>query len=346
MRFLFFLCLFPGLMLHAQIVIDRYDMPQSNDIFNTAVKNFYNGSFSQAGADFTWDFSALTSSSSRVDSFVSIFSTNVAYNIVFNPFVANVAYHTATLPGWIPGITIDDNFDFFYNTSNGYEKAGFGAVVNGIPTPIRYSNSELWFTYPLAYGQQTSSVSSWGMPIPGIGYFGQRISRTNEADGWGTLILPNNTSEVLRIHSVINTRDTIFYDDQQFGFTTNRPKVEEYYWIAKNQGMPLLTIRDEGLFNKTCFYRIFDPQTGIGENEKAAVFCGPNPTDGNFVVRLPNNADTASLQVTDMTGRVVFRDDFQGSYFVADISGLPAAVYNITITTLTSSFCQKIALIH
>jgi hypothetical protein len=316
----------------SQIVIDRYDMPASGDEFDVAVKNFYSGNFTQTGQDYLWDFSLITSSYTKVDSFISIFSTNIAYNIIFNPFVANMAYLTPSMPGWIPGITIEDNFDFYYNTTDRYEKAGFGAVINGIPTPIRYTSAEKWFNYPLTYGQASSSSSYWGMPIPGIGYFGQTITRSNQADGWGTLVMPYGIFEVIRVKSVINTKDTVYYDDQQFGFTSNRPEIREYRWIAKGEGMPVLTLRDEGLFSKTAYYKII-PSVHISTGEKSpAVNVYPNPC--NDLLYIKSNGEQIQLvTLYSISGCEVLQQNGDSESAVVSVEHLPAGSYIVKVRT-------------
>lgn len=321
-----------ALFAFSQIVIDRYDMPASGNEFEVAVKNFYSGSFTQTGPNYLWDFSLITSSYTKVDSFISIFSTNVAYNIIFNPYVANMAYLTPSMPGWLPGITIEDNFDFYYNTNDRYEKAGFGSVVNGIPTPIRYTSAERWFTYPLTYGQITSSSSYWGMPIPGLGYFGQTITRSNQADGWGTLVMPYGIYDVIRVKSIINTKDTVYYDDQQFGFTSNRPEIREYRWIAKGEGMPLLTLRDEGLFSKTAYYKIIQ-SVHISDSEVSPqINVYPNPCNDILYIRSSGERIQA-VSLYSISGSEILQQNTGSETVAINVQDLPPGSYLVKVTT-------------
>ena len=125
---------------YAQPVIKKTDMPNVGDTIriNTAL-NSSGINYTSTDTNYLWDFSSLTSSSQRVDTFMSIASTSPTYQIIFQylsgcNLAGNqpnmVSINTPLIP-----ITITNVYDFFDNSSASYEEFGFGAKFNGIALP-------------------------------------------------------------------------------------------------------------------------------------------------------------------------------------------------------------------
>src|SRR5690606_16795685 len=158
--------------------------------------------------------------------------------------------------------------------------------------------------FPMNYGDQDTSFSSFNVTVPTIGYYKQDQWRYNEVDGWGELILPGNTFQVLRVRSVLQQRDSIHVDQFGFGFATNRPQTVEYKWLAQGMDQPVLVVTTSGGFNTTArFY--YDPAVTTGVAEAGTDGGGmiwPNPADDHLNIRLPDDL-VGVLVVRDAAGR-------------------------------------------
>jgi hypothetical protein len=232
----------------AQITIDNGDMPTAGDKKRVSIGQIVPGiNFTATGANHLWDFSNLQWISQDVDTFLSIGQTGISYQIFFanipgNPNRANVATKSTLQAPPVGGINISDVLAFFYNSTSSYKQVGYGAGINGFPTPIPFNNHDLIYQFPLNFNNLDSSYSDFSLGIPGLGYYGYSQKRVNICDGWGTLITPFGQFDVLRVRSIISGRDTIYLDTLGFGFGFNRPVMREYKWLGKNHDIPLLQI--------------------------------------------------------------------------------------------------------
>src|SRR6185369_9997600 len=78
--------------------------------------------------------------------------------------------------------------------------------------------------------------------IPNFGYYRKQQTRTNEVDGWGTLITPFGTFNTLRVKSTLNITDSIYLDTLGFGLTIPRQTIVEYKWLAPGKKIPVLEV--------------------------------------------------------------------------------------------------------
>lgn len=335
MRYVLIFLLFLPSVGRTQIIIDENDFPSEDDTIRVGSCSVQGFDGDDTGTNFIWDFSFLEASYQRVDTFVSVFSTLVAYNIIFNPLVANLASPTATPPASFPGLTITDTYDFYKLDNDYYRKAGFGAKINGVPTPVKYDDPELILSLNAGYGDQDSSVSFFGIPVPTIGYFGQTIQRKYTVDGWGTLILPYGTFSVLRIKYEVLTSDTIYSEGLGFGYTIHRPMSEEYHWMAKGMDIPLLTISKTGMMHSATFRdSIF--YTGLQQNSIALVSTVkvfPNPFSGEVLISHQGcPGDFWVFRLLDISGQELICGISDAQSESLDISYLSPGIYMVEIT--------------
>lgn len=232
--------------LQAQITITNSDMPNISDtirISTTSVPIFPDPALT--GPDYNWDFSLLFPDSQLVESYVGISTTPFLYQLVFNSSVANLASPMQAID-FISGLDVSDAFIFYKNTQNDYQRAGYAATVFGIPIPLKFDNPEVLYKFPLsANSPADSSQSNFNFSIPDLGYLSIQRKRVNHVDGWGSLTTPYGTFDVLRVKSMIYEHDSIYIDSLQTGFPLTRNYIE-YQWMGNDQGIPLLSITQEG----------------------------------------------------------------------------------------------------
>jgi Secretion system C-terminal sorting domain len=230
----------------AQITIINADLPSSGDQIR----------FSQAavttpvdltltGANYTWDFSMLQYTSQDVDTFLSVFSTPLVYNLVFG-FNSNQAKRGVDLSAF-PQVPISDVYGFYNKSSNNYKQTGYGASISGITTPISFLNDDVIYDFPVNYGNIDSSDSNYSIVIPGLASAIGSQHRVNNVDGWGSITTPYGTFNALRIVSTLTGQDSIYLDTLGFGFSAPRPLTREYKWLANLQDIPILEINTSEL---------------------------------------------------------------------------------------------------
>lgn len=83
-----------------------------------------------------------------------------------------------------------------------------------------------------------TSFSEFTLSVPTLFSFTQRQWRYNEVDGWGTLYLPADTFEVLRVKSTLERTDSAYVEQFGQGFTFPEPETIEYKWIAQGMDLP------------------------------------------------------------------------------------------------------------
>lgn len=336
--------------IQAQITIDNNDMPSVGDTFRVS-----NGLISPTidpaptGPSFTWDFSTLQPVSQDVDSFIDVSSTGSFYSVVFsnipfNPYRSNVAAQGPNFPT-LPQISVSDVYYFYYNSSASFAQSGYGASINGFPTPLPFNNKDKVYQFPLNFGNTDSSDSDYQITIPGLGFYGHDQRRVNEADGWGTLITPFGTFNTLRVKSVINSHDSLYLDTLGIGFGFQNAPVTEYKWLGDNEGIPLLQINTSLNFGTEIVtsiryrdsLRVLSglPADEISEAYNVTLY--PNPASAQIGMDIQSVAqDQATISLLTTEGRFV-KEFFNGrlnagiNRLVADLEPLQLKAGNYLV---------------
>jgi hypothetical protein len=223
-----------------QITIDQADMPSPGDTIRISTAlNFEQYNFEETGEDFIWDFSNLVSISQQVDSFVAVNETPIYYWPFFI-FSANLASPLVS-DSPIPEIPLTDVFNFYNNSSSNYSDLGFAATLFSIPIPFKFDSPDIVYDFPMNYGNTDSSESGFNFGLENLGYILVERKRVNTVDGWGSLITPYGTFDVLRLKSEVYEYDSVYIDSVSMGIPVER-EYTEYKWLAKGQKVPLLTV--------------------------------------------------------------------------------------------------------
>jgi len=291
-----------------QIMIDAGDMPSPGDtirISSALNTDFYN--FEETGENFTWDYSNLTAINQRVDTFINVTETPVFYWPFFI-FSANLASPLVSDPP-IPEIPLTDVFNFYNNTSDNFKDVGFAATLSGLPLPFKFDIPDIVYEFPMNYGNTDSSFSGLSVGLENIGFLLIDRKRVNTVDGWGQLISPYGTFDVLRLKSEVYEYDSIYVDSISVGFPLEREYVE-YKWLAKQQKIPLLTISTAS-FNLLVDYvdslrtEVTNVPEKFADNEvKIEVY--PNPVSESLTIEIDENInETLKLFLLDLQGRIL-----------------------------------------
>ncbi|MFH0865237.1 MAG: T9SS type A sorting domain-containing protein [Bacteroidota bacterium] len=314
-----FCTLLPALFFlnsYSQPVIDKSDMPVVSDTIRLSITDNDNGiDYTLTDADYTWDFSTLTEQSQRVDTFVSVTTVPLLYQIDFNnpldtTHKASVAQPQPDITQ-LPNVQFTEVYDFFRASDYTYTQVGRGAKVNSIPTPIKYNDPDLLYTFPLIFGASDSSEYEYHLDIPNLGYYGETKKRVNVVDGWGTLITPFDTFPAIRVFSTSYIHDTIYMDTLGMGFAQDRTELE-YKWLADTIGLPALRVikRSGGGNNVSLEYKHkFPAGSGISDFPYTLTFFSlyPNPADASsklyFALANPSHV---TIDILDATCRKIY----------------------------------------
>jgi hypothetical protein len=165
-----------------------------------------------AGMNVTWDFSDLNEVEELVFDYVEPSSTVFGYQ-----------FPDATLCG-----VDEENYHSFYSLSNGFLTVeGYAGYVEGAVDTLKivYTDSEQYIPIPFEFGDTHSDVFEGSSEI--LGFTATIEGELDyEADGYGTLILPNGTYE-----NVIRYRLNRTQQNTVFGQTSTTTK-EQWGWMS------------------------------------------------------------------------------------------------------------------
>lgn len=299
-------------------------------------------------AGFLWDMGALIPDVEGADTCVAVGSTPILYQLYFNnPFIYPEYDADYAVQGqgfdFQGQLTVTDVFDYFKKDATGFRNVGFGANVNGVPASVRRIPVDWIHRFPMSYGDMDTSYSEFSLDIPTLGSFTEQQTRYNEVDGWGTLYLPADTFEVLRVKSTLQRADSVYIEQFGTGFAFAVPETIEYKWIAQGMDEPVLLIVATGgqVTTARMYYHVDDITTSVGEGSGTDGFTAyPNPASESFTFNLP--AEAGTIVVRDAAGRVV-RSQRVGAtsanirMWVGDLaSGLYSASFSSSSRTLST----------
>ena len=313
------LCIFliSSAFCHAQIIIGQSDMPNAGDTLRVSnSSDTLNPLFT--GANYTWDYSYLTSTSQWVQKFDApgnfVFPFNLIFN-VFNTSYGHVQYTPDSIPG--TGIKVSDAYGFYKKSSSNLKEIGYGLTVNSLPIPFTYNPPDVIYNFPLTYGDTDScdsklSPASFGVTLPY--YYGQKIHRVNVVDGWGTLTTPYGTFQSVRVKTTLAIRDT-FADSSGVGFAFSRPLQYEYKWLKQGGKIPYLQVNAMEIGGFPIVTRVTYRDTirgtiptGINEpvNENFGLLLFPNPANEYLVVQHTlDNSQDVKIELLDISGKKI-----------------------------------------
>lgn len=293
----------------AQIQINETDMPLGGVDYKSYTTAVVNGDYAATGANYSWDFSDLSYESEDTLQFLPMSAVPSMLVTAFNLFAganpANLAISMGEMDTEGSPLPIESGYVFYANNTTGYKNLGFGMILSGFPVPIKYDNPDVVYQFPLDYQDTYSSQSYLEMNIPNLFFYSTDIQRSSEVDGWGTIVLPGDTFEVLRVKSTIIQNDSIYIDSIGAGFAIPEQIITVYSWLAKNQGIPVLEINESDLVASATFTSIATvgaPELNIPEENFQAWVSASNEISFRF-----NTKKDVSVQVNliDQLGRKV-----------------------------------------
>ncbi|MEI8202040.1 MAG: T9SS type A sorting domain-containing protein, partial [Bacteroidota bacterium] len=157
--------------------------------------------------------------------------------------------------------------------------------------------------------------------IPNLLAFGETKHRHNTVDGWGKLILPHDTFDVIRIKSDLLISDTIFLDTFNFGYRLNHTQTE-YKWLTKGIGIPVLKATKVANVTTVEYYDTTN-SVGITENNILNITVFPNPVRDE--INVSSSEPIYSIEMMNQTGEIVYSkkyadSELQKRIYIPDLS--------------------------
>jgi hypothetical protein len=312
-RLILFGCfLFLGeLGLNAQILISELDFAVPGDTVRISVANQTTNEPMLTGSGITWDYSSLVANSQFIREFTSIGFSPVQFTFgVFAPQNYQASYFIPenTLPvdqlnGFLP-VSLSDPRSYQKSTIDTITKVGFSVKVSGIDVAFKSDTIETKYKFPMAFQQTFDTRGYTFIDLNPAADFKikQHRSITSTVDGFGQLILPYGTFDVLRLRRDITEIDSIYQTFFGTGTWIGTPPIQttEYEWIGQNKKDVLLKIVVANT-NGSSQIRTIEYQdiylgldASITENDfNATIF--PNPTNDEIQITCPSIINKITL---------------------------------------------------
>ena len=353
---LFILCsVFTG---HSQISLIDTDYFSAEDTARVSSTMDQAIDLVTTGPNSVWDFSALTANSQRLEKAYSISSAGAIVGFQFGPtappqYVSSYYRPFDGIPfedfgNFLP-VNIEDINRIIKKDEDSLRYTGYSFKVDGQQVGFRSDTIETGYIFPVEFGDTYSSRGYTNMDFNPIfnAIFRQYRQRTSEVDGHGTLMLPNDTYNVLRMHHIINEQDSLYIDIQ--GFATWVPierTTHAYEWWAKDEMRPVMLVQTEELNGSENVTSITykDDYLGLdaGLNDESAFNVSIYPNPSNDIVNIQSELPVDLIQIFDLQGQKIIDQTGESSLEQVNISTLAPGVYNIILTTSKGTRVSKL----
>jgi len=252
-----------------------------------------------SGANQTWNYGAVIP---------TIPNNSVAQTSILP---SSAPYQADSFPG--ADIVINDGgAQYAYYHLNGNDAYLMGLYGPANSLFVYYQNTEQQTQNPITYTNTFTDAFARHYTVSGFETDGSG-SITATADAYGTLITPaGNYPNCLRImfHQI---------DVDTFLLTSTTTTTETYSWLWFNgtDFAPLFRI-DSVISSFSTTYtasHLTSEVSGIPEisQNKIAAFVFPNPNNGQFTFCYHLNTPDATLQIKDISGRLVYQENISGT---------------------------------
>ncbi|MGZ3863473.1 MAG: T9SS type A sorting domain-containing protein [Bacteroidia bacterium] len=275
-----------------------------------------------AGANQTWNLSAMTGTATTTYTGVAVSST--PYASTFSSASISMKSSTAGTYG-------------YYNTSSSAMSVKGLVTPSGTTTVVfNYSNPEDYLHYPFNYNN--SYVDAFQATFTSAGYnYVRRGVDSVQYDGYGTLTTPTGTyNNVVRVHMIENYQDSTNFPGIGAYIITYRDDL--YMWYLNGNHYPIASV-----FTLTS--SLSSPTTGgsylttvaVGVEEENAVISScrlfPNPASNNINVSV-NLSESQKVEIklfntlgAQVNSTVSAEGIVGANDFKIDVSALPEGVY-------------------
>lgn len=326
------------------IVLGNSNMPGSNDTLrytNVAINSV--GNYTQTGANYSWNFSNVVSTSEGVRSFKNALQTPYAlFFLALNEYGEKIADTLGAGP-----ILITKYWNYYKKQTspfNAFIADGVGMTLTLVPLPSYYSDKDELYKFPMTYPQYDSTTFKFSSPsttiIPVV--YTKAGYRVTKVDGWGKVITPYDTADCLRLITTQYAMDTIKTTLGPITIPLGFPNYQRsYQWMTLNSKIPFLEINGTLLgdvFTMTqARYRGYNltPLNPVGvksELDISAMSLYPNPVKDRLWLSSDMKTEF-DYTVSDINGKILSQDKITdlSSFQSIDVSEFAQGLYVIHV---------------
>lgn len=305
--------------------------------------------FSSTGADYVWDFSAVSVDNQRIDTFHSVLESSIPVIALFgNPFDSQYYsdyYNNADAIsfGALP-ISAGNTVAFTKYASSEVRKVGIAMTISGIEVPSKALEIDTEYDLPLAYGNTWTGTYFLDIDLnPAYdAIFRRHQDRSSEVDGWGTITTPFGTFDAVRVKSDLSFNDSIYLDFIGWQALPT-PDQHEYTWWTNDQKIPIMKIVTTGggaeVITKVEF-KDKDRNLASVANETLVEFSVyPNPASESVQISAQN---LEAITIVDASGRIVHNQSQLSPVHLVDVKNWDAGMYVIQASTGNSISTERL----
>jgi hypothetical protein len=291
----------------AQPVLTGSDLPQGGQTYLRA--NAIPPVFADLDANgeaLTWDFSNLVSTGETSTEYLPISSASITTQIVFGSADHFTAFDFPEL-GLEEALPISGATTYLEIGGSSYRVIGLGLTTDIFDLPVIYEDEEELLPLPLTFGASLEGSSALTIDLPELLYYDTEQTSLIEVDAWGTLLLPGNAYECLRVKRTYSALDSVNVALADIGFSLPREGTV-YEWYAAGEGMPVLSVQSIAGIPAVWQYKPTDSDpTTVAEASRRDALPLLNPaTVGHAIALSTPHEGPVHWCVTDAQGRPVF----------------------------------------
>lgn len=279
---------------------------------------------STTGTGVTWDYSSTIGYYGETKNLACVAPSSTPYATHFA-----IASKAVDITGFVTS--------FFSSSSTARNSKGFvfdGGSLAGTVEVVLDANDELIMNYPMIVGDNIADAMSGTVYTTSMGSFPCTGSSTATCDGSGTLILNSTTSltGVMRFKLVDQVTATV-----PFIGTVTMDRVQYEYYDLANSRLPVfvhatLTITMAGTPTvQSIVLSSVAPDNYLTVSEASQVEFAMFPNPANDNITLQGLTGNETIQILDVTGRVVLTSTAANTSALINVSELKAGVYNVLV---------------
>ena len=300
--------------------------------------------YSSTGANYTWDFSNLSTTEQRWLITRPVSEAGQLSNFMFGNFASPAIYkatyfnEATDLPvdEWTSSfpVTFDGISQFTKNQAADINSIGFEFIINGQALPVRSDTVEKRYQLPVEYGDEVESRGYTDLNMNPIydAQWRQHRHRVTSVDGWGTVITPYGTFSALRIHHRIDEIDSFNVSGTWVGIPIPRSHTYEWRTTSEKEAVMMITTSEIGGNEVVTNVEYRDNYNGLGlDNNEVDLSIYPNPAVNELKYDI--SAKTVYLSIIDAKGKVIYQSSLTSNSGSIDITNFATGVYHAVFRT-------------
>ena len=338
--------------IFAQITLNETDFASPGDTVRMSNSIQVDFDPTLSGAGITWDYSNLFANNQFLREFTSIGFSPVQFtfgvlapsNYQASYFIPETNFPLDQLNGFLP-VTLSDPRSYQKSTIDSITKVGFSVKVNGVDVAFKSDTIETKYKFPMEYQQTFTTKGYTYIDLSTAAELKVKQLRyvTSTVDGYGQLILPFGTFEVLRVKRVINEIDSIY--QSFFGapawFGAPPFQTTEYEWISQNKKDVLLKIivNNANGVDQIQSIEYQDIYLGLDASlieQELQLSIYPNPTSN--LININSLTPLKKISVLDARGMTLEQKNIENLFHLSfNLENYSSGFYFLALETISGS---------